>query len=90
MLNHNHQAAPLPRTTSNSLRLIDGPKSLTFTASLDPRRSDASDIARAVDRGGLEALSIGFMVAPDGDKWSKNETERVILAVLRPPGNQHS
>lgn len=74
----NHTGAPLARSPK-TLTLTETARGLHFTASLDTRGQAASDIAVAVDRGDLDACSIGFVVARN--EWSEDRSQRTILEV---------
>jgi phage head maturation protease len=55
----------LARTTSGTMQIIDTPKALTFSATVDPRQSLANDLAITISRGDVTQMSIGFMVGRD-------------------------
>jgi uncharacterized protein len=68
--NHDTSALPLARTSSGTLSLRDTAAGLTFEARLDPNNSHARDVASAVSRGDVSQMSVGFYVAPGGERWS--------------------
>ena len=73
-----HGGLPLSRTRSGTLKLTDTPTALQVLAELDPQITVASDLVRAMARGDVNQMSIGFCVAPDGDNWDSTFTTRVI------------
>jgi HK97 family phage prohead protease len=76
LLNHSTEFIPLARTTSRTLVLSDGPDALRFSATLDPRQTLANDLAVAIERGDISAMSVGFQVAED--EWNADYTKRTI------------
>ena len=76
LLNHSSEFIPLARTTSRTLVLSDGPDALRFSATLDPRQTLANDLAVAIERGDISAMSIGFQVAED--EWNDDYSKRII------------
>jgi HK97 family phage prohead protease len=76
LVNHSTQLLPLARTTSRTLRLSDGPDALRFSATLDPRQTLANDLAVAIERGDVSAMSVGFQVAED--EWNEDFSKRTI------------
>jgi HK97 family phage prohead protease len=68
----NHDGLPLARTTSGTLKLTDTKKALRFSAVLDTRQQMAGDLAIAIERGDVSAMSCGFVVGDDvwSDDWS--------------------
>jgi HK97 family phage prohead protease len=74
--NHRTDDLPLARTTSGTLKLIDGPTALGFEARLDGRQQVAQDLAIAIERGDVSQMSVGFTV--ESDTWNTAETERRI------------
>jgi hypothetical protein len=73
-----HGGLPLSRTRSGTLKLTDTDAALQVLAELDPQITVASDLIRAMARGDVNQMSIGFCVAPDGDDWNSTFTTRVI------------
>lgn len=75
----NHDGMPLARTTSGTMQLIDTPTGLSFVARLDNRQALAADLLIAIERGDVSQMSCGFIVAPGGDEWSADSTQRQIF-----------
>lgn len=69
---HNHGGMALGRTTSGTLELIDGPRSLDVVVYLDARQQLANDLAVAVERGDENQMSVGMIVGRDA--WGDNGT----------------
>jgi HK97 family phage prohead protease len=72
----NHGGLPLARSTSGTLRFIDTASGLQIEADLDARQSIATDLAVAIERGDVNQMSCGFIVARD--TWNADETQRSI------------
>jgi HK97 family phage prohead protease len=72
----NHDGLPLARTGAGTLVLTDGPKALQVRAVLDSRQQLANDLAIAIDRGDVNQMSVGFIVARD--TWNEDYTTRDI------------
>ena len=93
----NHDGLPLARTTSGTLRLMNTPTSLDFTAELDPRQSLANDLRIALQRADITSMSCSFMVA--SDQWNEDFSQRTIFTfgelldvsavTYRPPDHLH-
>lgn len=80
----NHDGMPLARTLSGTLELETTPRGLRSVAHLDSRSQAANDLAVAVERGDVNQMSIGFMVATGGDAWRIGDDgieERTISAI---------
>ena len=74
------------RTTSSTLRLVDTPKGLRFTADLDVDGSPwAASLASAISRGDLDGMSWAFNVAVGGESWNSDMTSRTITRFARVP-----
>lgn len=74
----NHEGRPHARSTAGTLIFADTPDKLTFTARMDARRQDSTDLALAIEHGDVTQMSCGFIVAPGGDDWNKAENERQV------------
>jgi HK97 family phage prohead protease len=74
----NHDGLPLARSTSGTLTLNEGARSLDFEARLDARQQLANDLAIAIERGDVTQMSCGFIVARD--EWDENMENRTIHA----------
>jgi HK97 family phage prohead protease len=72
----NHDGMPLARTTSGTLSLTDSPSALRFSANLDLRQSLSQDLVVAIERGDVNQMSVGFIVAQD--EWSSDWSQRSI------------
>ena len=73
----NHDGLPLARSISGTLSLADTATRLGFTARLDARQQLATDLSVAIERGDVNQMSCGFVVADD--RWSDDYTERTIF-----------
>jgi HK97 family phage prohead protease len=73
----NHDGMPLARSANGTLVFTDTPTSLNVEAHLDARQQATNDLAVAVERGDVNQMSIGFMVAPGGDAWRDTPTGQV-------------
>lgn len=60
---------PLARTKNGTLRLEEDDVGLRFEADLLDEPFEAG-LIRRIDRGDVNQMSFGFMVLPDGQKWS--------------------
>jgi len=74
----NHGGLPLARTASGTLTLRDTASGLQAVPLLDLRQSLASDLVIAVERGDCNQMSVGMIVAEDGDEWSDDWSQRSI------------
>ncbi|HEX5347843.1 MAG TPA: HK97 family phage prohead protease [Pseudonocardiaceae bacterium] len=72
----NHDGLPLARTTSATLTLTDSLDGLGMRAALDARQQLANDLAVAIERGDVNQMSCGFVVA--NDDWNSDYTQRDI------------
>lgn len=72
----NHDDMPLARTTSGTMTLQDGERSLDFEARLDMRQQCANDLVIAIGRGDVTQMSCGFMVGRD--EWDDAMEDRTI------------
>lgn len=77
LLGHNEQGIPFARTTNGTMKLSQDSRGLAVWAELDGGRSDVRDLARAVDRGDLGEMSIGFVTR--GQEWSPDYETRSML-----------
>lgn len=64
----NHDGPPFARTLNGTLTIEDRDEGGYMVASLDNRRSDARDLAYAIERGDISQMSCGFIV--NDDEWS--------------------
>jgi HK97 family phage prohead protease len=71
-----HDGLPLARTKSGTMRLIDSPKALKFSATIDTRQRLANDLVIAIERGDVSQMSVGFVV--ETDSWSPDAMTRSI------------
>jgi uncharacterized protein len=76
MLLVNHQALPLARTISGTLRLVEDNIGLRNIATLDPEDPDAMSIAVKMHRGDVTGQSFAFSV--QAQDWNRDCTERWI------------
>lgn len=74
----NHTGLPLARSSAGNLKLSDTPTSLRFTATVDTRSRQANDLIVAIERADVTSMSVGFVVAEGGDRWSSDYTQREV------------
>ena len=79
LVNHSTVAPPLARESSGTLQLQDTPSALTFNADLDPSSNLANDLASAIQRRDLVAMSVGFRVLDD--VWSDDYLNRTVRSI---------
>lgn len=72
----NHDGMPLARTTNGTLVFVDTATELQIIARLSARSQLANDLAVAVERGDVDQMSCGFVVARDA--WSPDYTQRDV------------
>jgi HK97 family phage prohead protease len=77
----NHDGLPLARTTSGTLALDTDSKGLRVAATLDPTDPDVAAIVPKMRRGDLSQMSFAFRVSAGGDAWSKDLSQRTMLAL---------
>ncbi len=75
---YDHAGLVMARVSSGTLTITDTPSSLNCTATLDPRQTVAADLALAIGRGDVSQMSVSFSVAPGGDEWSDDYSNRLI------------
>jgi HK97 family phage prohead protease len=78
---YDHAGLVLARSSSGTLSLTDTTESLRCRAVLDARQQAAQDLAIAIGRGDVSAMSWAFRVAADGDVWNDAYTRRRITRV---------
>lgn len=72
-----HEGIPLARSESGTLRLFDESAGLRVEARLDRSSPHGLSVIRAIERGDVDEMSIGFRVVRQD--WNKNYTYRRIL-----------
>ena len=75
--NHDWDAIPMARTTSNTLTLTVDDTGLFTSARLDPSRPDVMMLRSAMNDGTVNAMSFAFYVTDQ--TWSKDYESREIL-----------
>lgn len=73
----NHDGLSLARTTSGTMTLQDGERSLDFEAHLDMRQQLSNDLVIAIERKDITQMSCGFIVARD--EWDEAMEDRTVL-----------
>jgi HK97 family phage prohead protease len=81
----NHAGLSLAHTKNGTLRLSPDTTGLHSEADLDLRRSDASDLFLAVERGDVREMSFAFRVVKQS--WSPDYDERTITEVNMDKGD---
>ena len=74
-----HEGAPLARTRSNTMRLVEDERGLRVEAELDPSNPRAAEIISALKRGDMNQMSFAFRVIRD--EWSKDRSTRTLKEV---------
>ncbi len=74
-----HEGAPLARTKSNTMRLLEDERGLRVEAELDPSNPRAAEIISALKRGDMNQMSFAFRVIRD--EWSKDRSTRTLKEV---------
>jgi HK97 family phage prohead protease len=74
-----HDGAPLARTKSNTMRLMEDERGLRVEAELDPANPRAAEIISALKRGDMNQMSFAFRVIRD--EWSKDRSTRTLKEV---------
>jgi hypothetical protein len=78
--NHSMDAV-LARSDNSTLALSTDRKGLRFTAQLNKNIQQHKDIFEACKAGLYNECSFAFTVAPDGQQWSPDGTQRTLLDV---------
>jgi HK97 family phage prohead protease len=78
--NHSMDAV-LARSDNGTLKLATDKKGLRFTAQLNKNIQQHKDIFEACKAGLYNECSFAFVVAPAGQKWSPDHTQRTLLDV---------
>jgi HK97 family phage prohead protease len=78
--NHSLDAV-LARSDNGTLALATDKKGLRFTAQLNKKIQQHKDIFEACKAGLYNECSFAFIVAPDGQKWSPDGSQRTLLDV---------
>jgi HK97 family phage prohead protease len=78
--NHSMDAV-LARSDNGTLKLATDKKGLRFTAQLNKNIQQHKDIFEACKAGLYNECSFAFTVAPDGQQWSPDGTQRTLLDV---------
>jgi len=78
--NHSLDAV-LARSDNGTLALATDKKGLRFTAQLNKNIQQHKDIFEACKAGLYNECSFAFIVAPDGQKWSPDGSQRTLLDV---------
>jgi HK97 family phage prohead protease len=74
-----HEGAPLARTKSNKMRLMEDERGLRVEAELDPANPRAAEIISALKRGDMNQMSFAFRVIKD--EWSRDRSTRTLKEV---------
>ena len=74
-----HEGAPLARTKSNTMRLVEDERGLRVEADLDPSNPRAAEIISALKRGDMNQMSFAFRVIKD--EWSRDRSTRTLKEV---------
>jgi HK97 family phage prohead protease len=74
-----HEGAPLARTKSNTMRLVEDERGLRVEADLDPANPRAAEIISALKRGDMNQMSFAFRVIKD--EWSRDRSTRTLKEV---------
>ena len=74
-----HEGAPLARTRSNTMRLMEDERGLRVEAELDPANPRAAEIISALKRGDMNQMSFAFRVIKD--EWSRDRSTRTLKEV---------
>lgn len=74
-----HEGAPLARTKSNTMRLLEDERGLRVEAELDPSNPRAAEIISALKRGDMNQMSFAFRVIRD--EWSRDRSTRTLKEV---------
>ena len=78
--NHSMDAV-LARSDNGTLKLATDKKGLRFTAQLNKNIQQHRDLFEACKAGLYNECSFAFIVAPDGQQWSPDGTQRTLLDV---------
>lgn len=78
--NHSMDAV-LARSDNGTLKLATDKKGLRFTAQLNKNIQQHRDLFEACKAGLYNECSFAFVVAPDGQQWSPDGTQRTLLDV---------
>ena len=73
---YNHQSLTIARTSSSTLTLPTPRTRRTGSATLDPRQTVASNLVLAIERGDVNQMSVGFVVAENS--WNEDFSYRTI------------
>ena len=77
-----HGAPALARTTAGNLSLDVNAKTFDYVADVDVEDHGFSDAWRRVDRGVLDAASLGFAFSAADAEWSLDEDTGIILETI--------
>lgn len=76
---HNHGGVPLARTGAGTLRFEEKESGLGFACDLPDCRQD---VIEALERGDFDgSVSVGFIVAEDGDTWQHRRSGPSVRTV---------
>jgi hypothetical protein len=78
--NHSMDAV-LARSDNGTLKLATDKKGLRFVAQLNKNIQQHKDLFEACKAGLYNECSFAFTVAPDGQQWSPDGTQRILLDV---------
>lgn len=81
----NHAGIAYARTSAGTLDIDTDSKGVLMRAELDLRRSDSNDLLCAIERGDVTQMSVGFVVAKNGDRWSDRDSKRDIYKLQSMP-----
>lgn len=74
-----HEGAPLARTKSGTMRLIEDERGLRVEAELDPSNPTAAGVISALRRGDMNQMSFAFRTVKD--EWSRDRATRTLKEV---------
>lgn len=74
-----HEGAPLARTKSGTMRLIEDERGLRVEADLDPANPVAAGVISALKRGDMNQMSFAFRTVKD--EWSRDRATRTLKEV---------
>lgn len=74
-----HEGAPLARTKSGTMRLVEDDRGLRVEADLDPGNPTAAGVISALKRGDMNQMSFAFRTVKD--EWSRDRTTRTLKEV---------
>lgn len=82
LMNHNPDFL-LGRTSSGTLKLVDGPDGLHFRCELSSDSQSARDVHASIKRGDMNACSFAFSITPEDQTWTQEKDENNELFACR-------